>query len=176
MNWTDPGPGSFYDDLGNVARQPHLVVPFTFEEDPERMRSPRIDFEEDLVLDSPDESAGAPRRIAWIDHAESLYDAPLQLHYSNLDPEAHYKVKVVYGGDNPKRKIRLLANKTIEIHPYIQRPIPFKPLEFSVPPDATKQGELTLAWFGEPALGGNGRNCQVSEVWLIREPFPKTLK
>jgi hypothetical protein len=176
LNWTDPGPGGFYDDLGNVVRQPHLVVPFTFEEDPERMQSPRINFEEDLVLDSPDESAGAPRRIAWIDHAESLYDAPLQLHYSDLDPRARYKLKVLYGGDNPKRRIRLLANKTIEIHPYIQRPIPFKPLEFSVPLEATEQGELTLSWFGEPGLGGNGRNCQVSEVWLMKEPIPKTTK
>ena len=25
VHWTDPGPGGFYDDLGNVMRQPHLV-------------------------------------------------------------------------------------------------------------------------------------------------------
>ncbi|HRR27657.1 MAG TPA: hypothetical protein P5300_13285, partial [Acidobacteriota bacterium] len=25
VNWTNPGPGGFYDDLGNLARQPHLV-------------------------------------------------------------------------------------------------------------------------------------------------------
>src|SRR4029077_10492167 len=25
VNWTDPGPGGFYDDLGDPSRQPHLV-------------------------------------------------------------------------------------------------------------------------------------------------------
>ncbi len=25
VHWTDPGPGGFYDDLGNLTRQPHLV-------------------------------------------------------------------------------------------------------------------------------------------------------
>src|SRR5207302_1321354 len=25
VNWTNPGPGGFYDDLGNLTRQPHLV-------------------------------------------------------------------------------------------------------------------------------------------------------
>jgi hypothetical protein len=25
LNWTDPGPGGFYDDLGDLTRQPHLV-------------------------------------------------------------------------------------------------------------------------------------------------------
>ena len=75
---------------------------------------------------------------------------------------------VVYGGDNPRRKVRLLAGE-IEIHPYIGHPLPFKPLEFSIPPNAIPQGELTLTWFGEPGLGGNGRGCQVSEVWLVKE-------
>ena len=176
VNWTDPGPGGYYDDLGNVALQPHLVVPFRFNEDPERMRSPRVDFEEDLVVDSPDESAGAPRRVAWMDHVESLYDAPLEMHYSGLDPNAHYKLKVVYGGDNLKRQVRLVANKTTEIHPFIQRPVPFSPLEFSIPASTTDHGELTLTWLGEPGLGGNGRSCQVSEVWLIKEPSAKNPK
>ena len=26
VNWTNPGPGGFYDDLGNPAQQPHLVA------------------------------------------------------------------------------------------------------------------------------------------------------
>jgi hypothetical protein len=31
-------------------------------------------------------------------------------------------------------------------------------------------GALTLTWHGEPGLGGDGRGCQVSEVWLLKEP------
>jgi hypothetical protein len=168
IQWTNPGPGGFYDDLGNPARQPHLVAGLSFAADPGRMKSPRADFEEDLVVDEPDEAAGVARRISWVDHAESLYDAPLQMHYIGLDPRARYKVRAVYGGDNPKRKIRLEAGEKIEIHPYMPKPVPFRPIEFSIPPAATERGELTLTWHGEPGLGGNGRGCQVSEVWLLK--------
>jgi len=127
-------------------------------------------FEEDLVLDDPSENPGSPRRVSWIDHVEVLYDAPLQMRYTGLDPSAKYKVKIVYGGDNPKSKLRLIANEDLEIHPYISKPFPFKPVEFAIPPAATRSGELLLSWFAEPGLGGNGRRCQLSEVWLLKEP------
>jgi hypothetical protein len=169
LHWTDPGPGGSYDDLGNPSRQPHLVRDFAFQDDPGAMRSVRTDFEEDLVADEPDEKTEGARRVSWIDHAEALYDNTLQMHYSHLDPHAHYKVRVVYAGDNPKRKVRLIANETFELHPLIAKPIPFKPLEFSIPPSATQSGSLALKWFGEPGLGGNGRSCQVSEVWLLKD-------
>jgi hypothetical protein len=170
LNWTDPGPGGFYDDLGNPSRQPHLVRNAAFNEDPGSMRSPRSDFEEDLVADEPDEKTEGARRVSWIDHAEALYDNPLQMRYSGLDPNARYRLRVLYAGDNPKRKIRLIDGLDQEIHPFISRPVPFKPLDFPLPPEATRSGTLTLKWFGEPGLGGNGRGCQVSEVWLRKEP------
>lgn len=73
-------------------------------------------------------------------------------------------------GDSPRRKIRLAANDSIEVHPYLTKPRPFKPFEFPLPQAATREGKLRVSWFGEPGLGGNGRACQVSEVWLIKEP------
>ena len=169
VQWTNPGPGGFYDDLGNIAAQPHLQRGLGFAQDPGCFQSTRVDFEEDLVVDEPDEDPGVARRLSWIDHAEALYDSPLQMVYAGLDPQARYKVRVLYGGDSPKRKIRLVANDHTEIHPFLTKPMPFKPLEFSIAPEATQQGKLTLNWFGEPGLGGNGRACQVSEVWLIRQ-------
>lgn len=172
LHWTNPGPGGFYDDLGNISCQPHLQRGLGFSEDPGCFQSARVDFEEDLVVDEPDERPGVARRLSWMDHAEALYDAPLQMVYAGLNPTAHYKVRVLYAGDSPKRKIRLVANDTIELHPYLAKPMPFKPLEFPIPPAATQQGKLTLSWFGEPGLGGNGRSCQVSEVWLIRDSPP----
>ncbi|HWW02596.1 MAG TPA: hypothetical protein VNZ64_23055 [Candidatus Acidoferrum sp.] len=174
LHWTNPGPGGFYDDLGNPARQPHLVQGLSFDQDPGRLQSASAGFEEDLVVDEPDEAAGLARRISWMNHAETLYDTPLQMHYSGLAPKAQYKVRVLYGGDNPKRKTRLLANQNVEIHPYIPKPVPFRPLEFAIPLSATAQGELTLSWYGERGLGGNGRGCQVSEVWLVKELPPST--
>ena len=169
LQWTNPGPGGFYDDLGNSARQPHLQRGLGFSEDPGCFQSARADFEEDLVVDEPDENPGVARRVSWMDHAEALYDAPLQMAYAGLDPEARYRVRVLYAGDSPKRQMRLVANDNIEVHPYLSKPMPFKPLEFAIPPAATQQGKLTLSWFAEPGLGGNGRSCQVSEVWLMKD-------
>jgi hypothetical protein len=168
LRWTEAGPGGYYDDLGNPSRQPHLVRAFSFTEDPEAMRSVRSDFEEDLVADEPDEKTEGARRASWRDHAESLYDAPVELRYTGLDPKSNYKVRVVYAGDNPKRKIRLVANSSLEVHPYLSKPVPFKPMEFPLPLAATRTGALSLKWFGEQGLGGNGRGCQVSEVWLLK--------
>ncbi|HQR33139.1 MAG TPA: glycoside hydrolase family 20 zincin-like fold domain-containing protein, partial [Blastocatellia bacterium] len=34
VDWTNPGPGGFYDDLGNLTRQPHLVRGPGFANDP----------------------------------------------------------------------------------------------------------------------------------------------
>jgi hypothetical protein len=168
-DWENPGPGGFYDDLGNLARQPHLLPGPGFEYDPGAWHSPRNGFEEDLVIDDDEPPPQGIRRMSWLDHAETLYDAPLRVRYSDLDPKASYRVRVVYAGDTTRRQIRLLANETTEVHPFLSRPSPFRPLEFDIPGEATAGGILTLTWHGEPGLGGNGRGCQVSEVWLLKK-------
>jgi hypothetical protein len=158
VHWTDPGPGGFYDEPGNPTRRPHLVIGAGFEKDPGFYETVRTGFTTNLS-----------GRIRWARHAESLYDAPLKLHYTHLDPDARYRVRIVYAGDSPRKKIRLVAGDGIQIHPLMEKPIPTCPLEFDIPPEATARGELTLTWQAEPGLGGNGRGCQVTEVWLIRK-------
>ncbi|HXU77469.1 MAG TPA: hypothetical protein VN794_12930, partial [Methylomirabilota bacterium] len=123
LDWSQPGSGSFYDDVGNIARQPHLLPGLPFEEDPGCFQSARVDFEEDLVVDEPDEKPSGARRVSWIDHAEALYDSPLRMRYTGLDPRARYKLRVIYAGDSFKRKIRLVANDKMEIHPFIRKPM-----------------------------------------------------
>ena len=158
VHWTDPGPGGFYDDLGNPARQPHLVRGAGYQKDPEFRESSLTGF------------AGNPAwRTSWRTHAESLYDAPLQMHYDGLDPQADYKLRVVYAGDSPRVRIRLVANGSTEIHPLMEKPSPIAPVEFDIPREATAKGTLDLSWYRESGLGGNGRGCQVAEVWLIRK-------
>jgi hypothetical protein len=49
------------------------------------------------------------------------------------------------------------------------KPQPVRPVEFDIPRAATSGGELNLSWYGEAGLGGNGRGCQVAEVWLIKK-------
>src|SRR5262249_44514183 len=108
-------------------------------------------------------------RNSFRTHAEALNDAPLKMRYTDLDPAGAYKVRIVYAGDSPTRKIRLLANDRTEIHPYIEKPTPFRPVEFDIPQQETQSGNLTLTWYREPGLGGNGRGNQVAEVWLMKK-------
>jgi hypothetical protein len=157
LNWTNPGPGGFYDNLGDSA-QHHLVRGPGYAKDPAFYQSPLIGF------------AYVPGwRLSWCRHAEALYDAPLQMHCTDLDPKAQYKVRVVYAGDNFKTRLRLMANRGIEIHPYRAKEYPLRPVEFDIPKSATSKGELNLTWTQEPGRGGSGRGCQVAEVWLIKE-------
>ncbi len=168
LQWTNPGPGGFYDDLGNSARQPHLVLGRAFAADPAFLDSPHAGFEKGRAGVDSDEIPQGVRRVSWVDHAESLNETPLSVRYSDLDPDAHYKIRVVYAGDSLTRKIRLVANDGIEIHPLITKPYPIRPMEFDLPVQATRSGQLILSWFRETGLGGNGRGCQVSELWLIK--------
>ncbi len=158
INWTNPGPGGFYDDLGNIAQQSHLISGEGFEKDPDFLHSALIGFGDRR----PDQGW----RMSWFNHAESLYDEPLRMRYAGLDPQAHYRVRVVYGGDMPRVPVRLAANG-VEVHPYLAKKNPPDPAEFDIPAQATRGGTLTLEWTRPPGLGGNGRGCQVSEVWLI---------
>lgn len=161
LDRTNPGPGGFYDDLGDVARQPHLVRGPGAAADPEFRASSFTGF------DYPDR-LGDRVPVAWKRWAESLYDAPLEMRYASLDPEAQYRLRVVYAGDSMDKKIRLVAGDHVEVHGYIRKPWPIAPLEFDLPRQATAGGELRLRWYREPGLGGNGRGCQVAEVWLMR--------
>ena len=155
---TDPGPGGFYDDLGDPARQPHLVRGPGFAADPDYRRSALVGF---------GSRSGWP--LAWCQNAQTLYDAPLLMHYDGLDPRSRYRVRVVYAGDNfrARTRIRLDADGK-EVHPLIPKPDPVHAIEFAIPAGTTDDGALTLGWTQEPGQGGNGRACQVAEVWLIR--------
>jgi hypothetical protein len=160
VDWTNPGPGGFYDDLGDIARQPHLVAGQIYAQDPDFLKSPLMGFG-----DLPEQGW----RVSWFTDAETLGDTPLRMHYADLDRTAQYAIRVVYGGDAPKTPIRLVAGGQHEIHPFREKPAPAAPLEFDIPRAATATGELTLEWTKPAGGGGNGRGVQVSEVWLIRK-------
>jgi len=162
VNWTDPGPGGFYDDLGNVTRQPHLDLGAGFQADPGCFRTPRFGY-----VSSTRYHERIPRS-SW-DNVEMLYDGPLKMHYDNLDPRAAYRVRIAYAGDAPRTKIRLLANDKIEIHSEITKPRPMATVEYDIPREATRDGRLTLTWYRTQGLGGNGRGCAVAEIWLIKQ-------
>jgi len=160
VNWTDPGPGGYYDDLGNPSQEPHLVQRSTFAEDPQRFKSSTTGF-----VYRPE------WRLSWITQAESFWETPVELRYTSLDPDAAYRVRVVYAGDvfGANTPIRLVANDKYEIHPLMKKESPVKPLEFDVPVEATRGGTLTLAFSGPSGQGGSGAGNQIAEVWLMRK-------
>jgi hypothetical protein len=165
VNWTDPGPDGFYDDLGDPTRQPHLVRTGSYADDPSFLETPTIGFRSDISW-----------RRSWCTHVDGLYRTPVTMHYDNLGPSARYKLRIVYAGDNFQAKVRLVAAKRdasgteheIEVHPYQAKPLPVRPVEFEIPKEATSHGELTLTWYADPDRGGAGRGCQIAEVWLIK--------
>ncbi len=156
--WTNPGPGGFYDDLGDAARQPHLVPGEAYERDPDFLKSPLAGFGE-----LPENG----NRVSWFTDAETLGDTPLRLHYPNLSKDSQYMVRVVYGGDSAVR-LRMTANGT-ELHPFRDKPKPVAPLELDIPQALTASGDLILEWTKPSGGGGNGRGVQVAEVWLVKK-------
>src|SRR5262249_51631213 len=62
VNRTDPGPGGFYDDLGDLDRQPHLVLGAGFARDPALFRTAFVGFA--LRPDWP---------AAWRTYAQTFY-------------------------------------------------------------------------------------------------------
>jgi hypothetical protein len=160
VRWTDPGPGGYYDDLGNPAQQPHLERGLPYDEDPQRFKSALTGFGY-----RPD------WRLSWMTHAESFWDTPLKMRYTDLDPSAEYRLRIVYAGDvfSMNAQLRLVANDRHEIHAPLQKPSPIAPLEFDVPIEATRNGELTLTFSAPPGIGSAGRGNQIAEVWLMRK-------
>lgn len=152
LHWEDPGPGGFYDDLGNPSRQPHLVRAKGWEEDPGYLESPRTDFRIPL----------RNGRQSWNNYAEALYDQPITLRYERLDPQAEYVVRATYSG-RYRPTMTLTANGTYPVHGAVATQEPPETREWPIPRAATAGGNLTLTW---KCLSGRG--AQVSEVWLIR--------
>jgi hypothetical protein len=156
VNWTNPGPGGFYDDLGNAAAQPHLITGEGFDKDPELRHTAFTGWGY-----MPPAPGG---RVSWLTQAATLFDEPLRMRYIELDRTAQYKLRVVYGGAGT---IRLVANGNTQIHDYVNKPSPPVPLEFEIPREATKTGTLALEWTKPEGLGGAGG--EIAEVWLICE-------
>jgi hypothetical protein len=74
INWTNPGPGGFYDDPGNIAAQPHVVKGPGFAKDPAFLESALSGFQ-----------LRPGWRMSWGDYVETLNETPLQMRYSGLD-------------------------------------------------------------------------------------------
>ena len=171
LNWKNPGPGGFYDNLGEANAMPHVVLRLSYAEDPSFVRSPRFGY----IL--PGVHTGGSGVVPWrlprsswrfLEMGSFLPTAgaaaPLEMIYRELDPKARYRLRVIYAPEKLGR-VALTANERFALHPLLEKTVQTAPLEFEIPAEATAGGELRLAW-----TGSGGRVVQVAEVWLVRAP------
>ncbi|WP_461044363.1 alpha-glucuronidase family glycosyl hydrolase [Spirosoma harenae] len=170
LHRTDPGPGGFYDHFGDPASWYRVVSGEPWEKDPGSLRGSRIGFGVGLVgVEWVDEikATGFKGQITprvWMKQAKTLYDQPLKIAYSELDPTATYRLRIAYTG-RFRSRMKLTTDDGSTIHDFIQtgeQPI----YEFDVPKTASADGAVTFIW----TCGEGERGSQVTEIWLIRKP------
>jgi hypothetical protein len=155
VNWENPGPDGFYDNLGVEGKQPHLVRQKPWRDDPGYVHSP---------IEHNRHKPDSTERQSWLVIALTRYDTPLLMRYEGLGPKAKYRIRVVYSSPYSP-VIRLVADGQYEVHGPLEQPKPIRPLEFNIPQQATADGNLNLQW----QLMNLRRGVGVGEVWLIKQ-------
>jgi hypothetical protein len=152
--WEHPGPGSFYDDVGNPAKSPHVR---------------RC---EEIVTESGEEANPEPTlwwwangksraRLSW----QSSMNWPLGVVYEGLDPDAFYTVRLTGYGKS------LLRIDGTRVEPTVDGRAIGEFKEFPVAPEHLTDRKLVLTWdtpTDEAHLNWRQRS-RVSEVWLLRK-------
>jgi hypothetical protein len=140
--WENPGPGSAYDDIGNIGKMSHL--------------DPRLQTGQGGVGLSwmnpgfPWRDNGYSRaRLSWQCY---MYGPPMT--YEHLDPDATYTVRVT-----SPRKVQLrLDGEAVASRVNDTGIAEFQ--EFRVPRELVEDGKLELTWGGMSYL---------AEVWLLKD-------
>ena len=164
LNWTDAGPGGVYaclGDTGNAGQiSPLLDAGQGAESDPEFFYTPVINFDYGR-------SDFTTYRFSWSRWAGTFYDTLLNIDFGDLDKGACYMLRLVFGStdDTP---VQLLLNDGFALTPFFKKPDPLGPLVFELPCNSTSTGSLRVSCHQPSGIAGNGRNCQISEVWLVR--------
>ncbi len=125
--WENPGPGSFYDDIGHVGKSPHVVRGEALNTDPLMRRgdNPGFDWWEGGM---------SRKRLAWM----TSMRWPTAMRYERLDTTAQYAVRVTGYGES-----LLLANGQ-RLQPTVYGKGTGEIKEFPVPQELSKTGSLVL--------------------------------
>ncbi len=165
INRTNPGPGGFYDDLGNPRSLKRVLSDKRWEEDPGYLSSPLVVFTPYLLYISEEleeQLGGVP--LSWVNSIATLYDTPLVVRYEDLNPNSNYKLRVTYIG-SLGGKIKLIANEKYLIHDFIDTKRRILTEEFTIPKEILSSRELILKWTADDGE----RGCEIAELWLIKE-------
>lgn len=150
--WEDPGPGSFYDDIGNVSKSPHVVRPEDWHTDPLMQRSdvPGFDWWDGGM---------SRKRLSWMVSMRW----PSALRYDHLDPAARYMIRVTGNGEC------LLRANGVRLQPALYNKGIGELKEFPVPVSLSQTGALLLTFDSIDEEHLNWRqHSRVTEVWLIK--------
>lgn len=150
--WEHPGPGSFYDDLGNVARSPHVVRGEGLNTDPEMERNPNPGY---WWWDNGFSRA----RLSW----QVTMDWPLAVAYENLDVNANYVVRMTGYGQ------ALTKMNGQRVQPTLYGKGLGEMKEFPVPEEIVKSGHLKVTWDIPDEHRLNWRQqSRIAEIWLLK--------
>jgi hypothetical protein len=148
--WENPGPGSFYDDIGHPGRSPHVI----------RQLGRRGEGSSYWWVDN-----GMSRnRLSWLVTAN-----PAAMEYDNLDPQGTYALRFLGFGELKPR-----ANgKPLQATRYETAMNTMK--EFPVPAELLKDGKLSVTFDSVYRTGVNWRQQpRLAEAWLIKMPEKNT--
>lgn len=152
-DWEAPGPGSFYDDVGNIAKSGHVI------------RGERLNTDPLLITDPCPgymwwENGRSRTRLSW-----PIYmDWPVGMRYESLDPEARYTIRITGQGDSLLR----VDGERVEPTLYGKEIGEFK--LFPVPEKALADGKIELTWDRPDERHLNWRQqSHLAEVWLLKE-------
>ncbi len=154
-SWSDPGPGSFYDDVGSVAgslrvrREPVFGVPGAL-----RGPIPHFTWE------------GGPTRtrLSWL----TSLRWPSAIVYEALDPAATYVVRLHIIAREKAGDVRLRLDGQ-PTAPVRTPSVPGELYEFEVPAELVADGRLELTFDPIDESHLNWRqHSRLAEAWLIR--------
>ena len=151
--WENPGAGSFYDDVGNVANSPHVVRGEGMPTDPtmERTAIPHyIKFDDGF----------SRKRLSW----QSNMHWPEALVYHDVDADASYVVRVT----GHRRLVMRINGQVVEPTVNTEEIGEFR--LYDVPREAVRTGSLTLTWDDVDAGNVHWREwSRINEVWLLKQ-------
>lgn len=151
--WEDPGPGSFYDDIGHVGKSPHVIRGEAINTDPEGRHAwnPGHTWVDE---------GRSLRRLSWLHHMRW----PVGVDYDGLDPDARYVVRLTGQGESPLRG----DGKKLPVTKRASQIGEFQ--EFAVPAELTADGALRLTWdpVDETHVPWQKRS-HLAEVWLLKQ-------
>jgi hypothetical protein len=158
--WENPGEGSYYDDLGNIAKSPHLIRWNPAVTNPAQVvRAPYATY---WWLDNGQTRA----RLSWL----TTMGANASVVYEGLDPTADYVIRIAGYGQSLVRADDQRLEPTVDKRGFGE----FK--EFPVPQELYQDRELKITWdrpTGEGHLGWR-QQSRNAEIWLLKQSAKQT--